>query len=425
MIHSSPLPRTLKVSSTVRRRLHVVQRCRELSTAPAAAGPQRVDVVVVGGGVVGLSAAYHAAEHSSVLLLEQGALGGGTTWHAAGLIRQSRGSKSETKRTGIYARELYRELEELTGLSTGFSKTGNVGLARSAERLVDMRRQASRMRGCGVAVEEIAVEEAISRLAGIIAPDAYSGAFWTPDDGQADPTNVAMALAKGARMRGAEVHERVGVRTIEPEGDGSWRVLLSDGGEVVARHVVNAAGQWARKLGKRSGVEVPLHSNEHFYVVTRPTPGIEVPSDLPTFRDPDGCFYGRGWSGGLLVGWFEQHCKTAFVDGPPDNFEFCLLEDDWEHLEPHLLDVFERISGIDQAQIDQVNGPESFTYDNAMFVGEAPGKPGYFVAAGMCSSGIAACGGVGWQVSRWIRDGKSPVITTATDLLRVPSVRKL
>ena len=122
----------------------------------------------------------------------------------------------------------------------------------------------------------------------------------------------------------------------------------------------------------------------------------------------------------MLVGWFEPHCKTAFVEGPPDNFEFSLLEDDWEHLEPHLLDLFEHIPGIENAQIEQINGPESFTYDNAMLVGEAPGKPGYFVAAGMCSSGIAACGGVGSQVSSWIRDGKPPVITTGTDLLRVP-----
>ena len=389
------------------------RRC--LSTAAA----ERVDVCVVGGGVVGCSVAYHAAEHSSVLLLEQGAIGGGTTWHAAGLVRQARATKSETLRTGVYARQLYRELEELTGLSTGFRATGNVGLARTPGRRVEMRRQMSRMRSYGIHVEEVSVEEGVARLSGVVSPEGYCGAFWTPQDGQVDPSNVAAALTKGARMRGAEIRERQRVARIVPDGDG-WRIGLADGQEVLASQVVNAAGQWARKLGQLSGVDVPLHSNEHFYIVARPTAGIVVPPDLPTFRDPDGCFYGRGWSGGLLVGWFEQHCKTAFVEGPPDDFEFSLLEDDWEHLEPHLLDIFERIPGLENAQLDQVNGPESFTYDNSMFVGEAPGKRGYFVAAGMCSSGIAASGGVGWQVARWLREGKSPVITTGTDLLRVP-----
>ena len=295
-----------------RRRLSTAAAARRSLSATAAPAPaERVDVVVAGGGVVGLSTAYHAAEHSSVLLLEQGALGGGTTWHAAGLVRQARGSKSDTLRTGVYARRLYRELEELTGLSTGFTKTGNVGLARSADRLVEMRRAASRLRGCGVAVEEISVDEAAAKLAGIVAPDAYTGAFWTPGDGQVDPSNVAAALAKGARMRGAEIRERQGVHTVLPEEDGGWRVVLEDGAEIVARCVVNAAGQWARKLGQRSGVEVPLHSNEHFYVVTRPVEGMTVPSDLPTFRDPDGCFYGRGWSGGL-----SRRRDCHFTDTP-------------------------------------------------------------------------------------------------------------
>jgi 4-methylaminobutanoate oxidase (formaldehyde-forming) len=315
-----------------------------------------VDVCVVGGGVVGCSVAYHAAEHSSVLLLEQGAIGGGTTWHAAGLVRQARATKSETLRTGVYARQLYRELEELTGLSTGFRATGNVGLARTPERRVEMRRQMSRMRSYGIDVEEVSVEEGVARLNGVVSPEGYCGAFWTPQDGQVDPSNVAAALTKGARMRGAEIRERQRVARIVPDGAG-WRIGLADGQEVLASQVVNAAGQWARKLGQLSGVDVPLHSNEHFYIVARPTAGIVVPPDLPTFRDPDGCFYGRGWSGGLLVGWFEQHCKTAFVEGPPDDFEFSLLEDDWEHLEPHLLDIFERIPGLENAQLDQVNGP--------------------------------------------------------------------
>lgn len=399
--------------------------CRSAQPAARAfttsgAGSEKVDVCVIGGGVVGCSVAYHAAPDASVLLLDQARFGGGTTWHAAGLVGQLRSSKAETLTSGVYASKLYRELEESTGLSCGYKDVGSVTLARTAERMEQHRRTASRARSYGLDVREISVDEANERTSGVMSLHDVVGALWIPGDGAVDASNVCAALAKGARARGAELREHQQVRAVERDGSG-WRVCIEGKPDVLCKRVINCAGQWARQLARLSNIEVPLHSCEHFYVVSRPSPELQVPSSLPIVRDQDGFMYAREWSGGLMVGTFELNAKAAFLQGVPDDFEFSLLPDDWDHFMPYMEDILARFPKLQDARWDMTNGPESFTFDNVPCAGEVPGSPGYFVAAGMCSAGIASAPGIGRLIAEWLRTGGPPSSAVGhSDLWRVP-----
>lgn len=374
---------------------------------------------VIGGGVVGCSVAYHAAPDASVVLLEQKRLGGGTTWHAAGLVGQLRASNAETLMSGVYASRLYRELEEQTGLSCGYKAVGSVTIARTQERLELLRRTASRARSYGLEVHEVSVEEANERTSGVMSLHDVTGALWIPGDGAVDASNVCAALAKAARSRGAELREHQRVVAVARDGD-HWRVQVEGQPDILCKQVVNCGGQWARQLAKMSNIEVPLHSCNHFYVVSRPSASLEIPSNLPIVRDQDGFLYAREWSGGLMVGTFELNAKAAFEDGVPDDFEFSLLPDDWDHFMPYMEDILERFPQLAEARWDMTNGPESFTFDNAPCAGEVPGNPGYFVAAGMCSAGIASAPGVGRMMADWLRKGTPSHAVGHSDMWRVP-----
>eukprot|EP00930_Biecheleria_cincta_P082328 TRINITY_DN72081_c0_g1_i1.p1 TRINITY_DN72081_c0_g1~~TRINITY_DN72081_c0_g1_i1.p1 ORF type:complete len:883 (+),score=157.74 TRINITY_DN72081_c0_g1_i1:53-2701(+) len=396
-----------------------------IDSGPLASLPQKADVVIVGGGVVGCSAAYHIRKRlpdRSVLLLEQGSLGCGTTWHAAGLVGLMRSSKSETLLSGVYGARLYQELEELTGLSSGFKRCGSLSLARNAERLEMLRRTAARARSYGLEAQEVSLADANELCGGMLStdPSRFVGAISLPGDGAIDASNVCALLAAAARRFEASIFEGVKVTAVQQRAGGLEGFDIStDRGDVHAGAVVNSSGQWARSLGQLSGVDIPLHSCEHFYAYTRPG-SLSVPRNFPIVRDPDGWLYFREWSGGLLAGSFEPVPKPCFERGRiPDKFEFSLLDNDWDHFLPYLADAGDTFPDILNAEVDLLNGPESFTMDNAYLMGEVPGLRNYFVAAGMNSSGIASAGGVGFHIAEWMANGLPAKHVWSVDIRRV------
>src|SRR5215467_2004056 len=290
--------------------------------------PSRARVVIIGGGVIGTSVAYHLAHlgRTDVLVVEQGSLSCGTTWHAAGLVGQLRASESGT-RLVQYSTELYARLEEETGLSAGFRRCGGIIVARTADRMVQLRRTAAVAEAFGLDCEIISPARAREQYP-IMATDDLEGAIWLPDDGKANPTDLTYALARGARAGGAVIAERVRVTGILTAGG-----AVTGEGDVEAEIVVNCAGQWAKQVGAWCGVTVPLHSCEHFYVVTEQIEGVH--RDLPVLRDPDGYTYFKEEVGGLVVGGFEPNAKPWVApDALPHPFEFQLLAEDWDHFSP-------------------------------------------------------------------------------------------
>ena len=369
--------------------------------------------------MVGCSVAYHLGLlgwGASTLVLEGGQLGCGTTWHAAGLVGQLRATAVETRLSGVYGSELYGRLESGTGLATGFRRTGSLTVARTKERLDALKRQASRAAAFGIDAEFISTAEAGRRWP-YMRTDDLSGALWLPGDGSITSTDLTAALAAGARQRGVSIHERTRVTGMTVEG-GQVRQLHTDGGHSIAVEiVVNCAGQWARELGGMVGVTVPLHSAEHFYIVTdRLTPA--VPTTLPVLRDPDSLTYYREWSGGLVMGGFEQNAKPCFHDGVPHPFEFALLPEDWEQFEPLMEGAMHRVPLLAELGVRMVNGPESFTPDNRYILGEAIELRKYYIAAGMNSSGIASAGGAGKALAEWIVAGQPTMDLSAVDIRR-------
>jgi len=379
--------------------------------------PDRAEIVVVGGGVIGASVAYHLTRmgRTDVLLLEQGRLSGGTTWHAAGLVGQLRASESGT-RLVQYSTELYARLEEETGLSAGYKRCGGVTVARTPERMTQLRRTAATAAAYDLECDLLTPEQALERYP-VMAVDDLVGAIWLPGDGKANPTDLTQALAKGARMRGARVVEQVrvtGVRVERGRATGVWH----DGGLVEAEVVVNCAGQWARQVGDLAGVAVPLHSAEHFYVVTEPFAGVHP--ELPVLRDPDGYTYFKEEVGGLVVGGFEPEAKPwVSPRDVPYPFEFRLLEEDWEHFSVLMDSALLRIPALHETGIRKFyNGPESFTPDNQFLLGEAPEVRGFFVGAGFNSVGIASAGGAGRALAEWIVEGEPGTDLTTVDIRR-------
>ncbi|GAA4745132.1 FAD-dependent oxidoreductase [Nocardioides endophyticus] len=383
--------------------------------------PARAQVVIVGGGVIGASVAYHLTKlgWTDVLLLEQGTLSCGTTWHAAGLVGPLRASESGT-RLVQYSADLYQSLEAETGLATGYRNVGGVIVARTEDRMVQLRRTAASATAYDMDCELVSPDRA-HELWPAMRVDDLLGAIWLPGDGKVNPSDVTQSLAKGARMHGARITERVRVTdfTVE-DGPAGRRVtgVVTDRGTVEAEVVVNCAGQWAKALGDLVGVPVPLHSAEHFYVVTEAIDGVHP--DLPIMRDPDGWTYFKEETGGLVVGGFEPEAKPwRSPDDLPYPFEFQLLPEDWEHFSVLMDQALLRIPALEETGIRKFyNGPESFTPDNQFLLGEAPGLRGFFVGAGFNSVGIASAGGAGRALAEWIVAGEPQDDLVAVDVRR-------
>jgi glycine cleavage system aminomethyltransferase T/glycine/D-amino acid oxidase-like deaminating enzyme len=379
--------------------------------------PGRARVVIIGGGVIGASVAYHlaAAGWTDVLLLEQGQLSCGTTWHAAGLVGQLRATENGT-RLVQYSTELYSRLEQETGLSAGFRRCGGVTVARTRDRMVQLRRTAATAAAYQLDCELMTPAQARDRYP-IMAVDDLVGAIWLPGDGRANPTDLTAALAKGARDRGAAIRERVRVTGIRTR-DGAVTGVRTDQGDVEAEVVVNCAGQWAKQVGAMCGVTVPLHSAEHFYVVTERIDGAH--RDLPVLRDPDGYTYFKEEVGGLVVGGFEPEAKPWVApDELPYPFEFRLLDEDWDHFAILMDSAISRIPVLAETGIKKFyNGPESFTPDNQFILGEAPELRNFFVGAGFNSVGIASAGGAGRALAEWIIEGEPTLDLSAVDIRR-------
>ena len=383
----------------------------------AAELPDRAHVVIVGGGVIGSSVAYHLTKLglTDVVLLEQGQLSCGTTWHAAGLVGQLRASESAT-RLVQYSTQLYAELENETGLSGGYKQCGGVTVARTEDRMIQLRRTAANAAAFDMECELLSPEQALEHYP-VMRVDDLAGAIWLPADGKANPTDLTFALAKGARMRGTRVIEKTRVLDILTH-DGRVTGVRTDAGDIEAEVVVNCAGQWAKQVGAMAGVNVPLHSAEHFYVVTEHIDGVHT--DLPILRDPDGYTYFKEEVGGLVIGGFEPEAKPWVApDEIPYPFEFQLLDEDWDHFEILMNNALLRIPALEVTGIKKFyNGPESFTPDNQFILGEAPELGNFFVGAGFNSVGIATAGGAGRALAEWIVNGSPTSDLTGVDIRR-------
>lgn len=378
--------------------------------------PTHARAVIIGGGIIGCSVAYHLTRLGwpDVVLLEQGQLSGGTTWHAAGLVGQLRSHANMTSLIR-YSTELYAGLEAETGLATGWKNCGSLAVARTEDRMTVLKRTAAAARAQGVAVEVISAREA-GDLWPVMETADLKGAVWLPGDGKANPTDLTQSLARGARNRGARILERVRVTGITVK-DGRACGVETDQGDIAAEIVVNCAGQWARKVGRMCGVAVPLHSAEHMYIVTGRIEGVHP--DLPVMRDPDGFIYFKEEVGGLVMGGFEPVAKPWGMDGIPDDFVFSLLPDDWDQFEPLMENALIRVPQLAGAEIRKFyNGPESFTPDNNFILGEAPELKGFFVGAGFNSMGIASAGGAGRALAEWIVNGTPTMDLWPVDIRR-------
>ena len=386
--------------------------------------PSRAQVVVIGGGVIGTSVAYHLTElgWTDVVLLEQGELSSGTTWHAAGLVGQLRANQSGT-RLVQYSTELYARLEDETGLSTGYQQCGGVTVARTEDRMTQLRRTAATAEAFDLECELLTPEEAEERYP-VMRVDDLVGAIWLPGDGKANPTDLTAALARGrppARRPG--LREDPGARR-RRRGRAASPACAPTPGDIEAEVVVNCAGQWAKAVGAMAGVNVPLHSAEHFYVVTEPFEGVHP--DLPVLRDPDGYTYFKEEVGGLVVGGFEPEAKPwVSPDQIPYPFEFQLLEEDWEHFSLLMENALLRVPALEETGIRKFyNGPESFTPDNQFILGEAPEVAGFFVGAGFNSVGIASAGGAGRALAEWIVEGEPTSDLTSVDVRRFARLQR-
>jgi 4-methylaminobutanoate oxidase (formaldehyde-forming) len=366
--------------------------------------PQKTRVVIVGGGVIGCSVAYHLAHlgWKDVVLLERDQLTSGTTWHAAGLMTTF-GSTSETSvEMRMYTRELYDRLEEETGLSTGFERLGFIELAADKDRVEEYRRVAAFNRLLGNDVEEIGPDE-IKKLFPLAKVDDIKAGFYLPQDGRVNPVDATMAIAKGARMQGVKIIEGVAVTGVTTK-NGRATGVTTNRGEIEADFVVNCAGMWARQLGALNGVSIPNQSTEHYYLITEPFDGMT--RDLPIIEDPSCHGYYREETGGLMIGLFEPVCAPWMVDGVPEDFSFGEIAPDWDRMTPFLEKAMSRIPISKEVGISKFFcGPESFTPDMGVAFGETPEIENYFVAAGLNSIGIITGGGLGKIMAQWITTG--------------------
>ena len=379
--------------------------------------PKQARVVIIGGGVVGCSTAYHFTKlgWKDVVLLERRQLTCGTTWHAAGLVGQLRATMNLT-RLAQYTAGLYETLEEETGLATGFMQRGSIAVATHGERMEELARGASMAKTFGLEVEIVGPDE-IRSMWPLINTDGVVGGVFLPKDGQCNPTDTTQALAKGARLGGATICEGVKVTKILTQ-DGRAVGVSTDRGDVAAEYVVNCGGMWGREIGQSVGVNTPLHACEHFYIVTEPIAGLT--NDLPVVRVPDECAYYKEDAGKLLLGAFEPVAKPWGMDGIPEDFCFDELPEDLEHFAPVLEAAARRLPILESAGIRTFfNGPESFTPDNAYLLGEAPECKNFFMACGFNSIGIQSAGGAGKVLSEWIVGGYPPMDLWDVDVRRM------
>jgi 4-methylaminobutanoate oxidase (formaldehyde-forming) len=368
--------------------------------------PTHARVVVVGGGIVGCSAAYHLAKAGwkDVLLLEQNRIAGGTTWHAAGLVTRLRTSRSLAI-LNDHSAKLYAGLPAETGYDTGWKQVGSLLLARTVDRVTQIRRTAALVKLFGIESHELSTVEAARLWPGLRTNDLV-GAFFLPEDGRVEPAETARALARGAELHGATLREGVRVHGLTWDGRRAAGVR-TDAGEVDAEHVLLCGGMWTRQLGLEGGFDVPLYPVEHHYVETAAIPGL--PEGLPCTRDYDGAIYFRVVGDRVRFGAFQHDTKPLLSARLPDDFTFRLFDPDWERFAPALKEAKHRLPILETTPLDRfVNGPESFTPDGAFLLGPIAGRDGLFVAAGFNSFGIAGAGGAGWAIAEWISEGEAP-----------------
>ncbi|MFO1141435.1 MAG: FAD-dependent oxidoreductase [Amaricoccus sp.] len=378
--------------------------------------PGSARIVVVGGGIVGCSTAYHlgAAGEDEVLLLERHKLSSGSTWHAAGLVGQLRTSANITQLLG-YSVALYDRLEKETGLATGWKRNGGLRLACTPDRWTEVKRQATTARSFGLEMQLLTPREA-QDLWPIMEVEDVIGAAFLPTDGQASPSDLVQALARGARSQGVQVREDVSVTGIRVEAGRVTGVDTTEG-LVACGKVVVCAGQWTRQLAAKAGVNVPLVSVQHQYLITERIDG--VPPGLPTLRDPDRLTYWKEEVGGLVMGGYEPNPLPWAERGVPEDFAFQLLPTDWDHFEPIMELALGRVPALQTAGIKQfINGPESFTPDGNFILGEAPEVRNLFVGAGFNAFGIASGGGAGMALAEWVRSGEPPYDLWPVDIRR-------
>lgn len=368
--------------------------------------PTQASVVVIGGGVMGCSTLYHLARagaHDAVLL-ERNELTSGTTWHSAAQVRALRSTRNMTELIR-YSIGLYAELERETGQSTGWTNKGSLSIATTPERLTHIRRQEALARLFGVRARDISVGEAAEHWPLMNTSDVI-GAVWSPDDGRVSPSDLCAALVKGARSRGAQIFEQTGVTGILTRG-GHVTGVETRRGTIRCDAVALCTGLWSREAGAMAGAEVPVWPCEHFYLLTRPVPGIE--GNLPTLSDHDSHLYMRDDSGGLLVGCFEPKGKSIDPDRLGPDFAFQLLPEDWDHFEPMMVNALHRLPVLEHAEVKTLlNGPESFTPDGGFLLGQAAETRGLYLGCGMNSVGVASGGGAGMALAHCITEGHMP-----------------
>ena len=382
--------------------------------------PERARVVIIGGGVIGCSVAYHLGHigWNDVVLLEQSRLTSGTTWHSAGLM-VTFGSLSQTStEMRKYTVDLYGRLESETGLATGFKPIGFIELATEPDRLEEYRRVAAFNRFCGVDVHEVSAKE-VSEMFPIARTDDVLAGFYVEGDGRANPADVTMSLAAGARMKGVSILEHVAATGVVEKG-GVVTGVETTSGVIEAEYVVNCAGMWARQIGATAGVNIPLQAAEHYYLITDQIEGIS--NTWPVIEDPASFGYYREEAGGLMIGLFEPEAAPWNVEGVPDDFAFSEIPPDWDRMGPYLERAMDRVPISKDTGIRKLFcGPESFTPDLQPILGEAPELKNYFVAAGLNSIGILTGGGVGRVLAHWIVNGAPDVDVTGFNIDRMRS----
>jgi len=384
--------------------------------------PTHAQIVVIGGGIIGCSTAYHLArDHKAdVLLLEQGKLTSGSTWHAAGLVGQLRSSASITQ-VLKYSVDLYKKLKDETGLETGWKMTGCLRLACNQDRWTEYKRLATTARSFGMEMHLVSPAE-VKRMWPLMETSDLVGASWQPTDGQASPSDITLSLAKGARMHGAQLVEDVRVNGFRMEGARITHVETTEGA-VACDKVVNCAGQWARQVGAMAGVNVPLQPVKHQYIVTERIDGLT--SDTATVRDPDRFTYFKEEVGGLVMGGYEQNPIPWTTGDVPDSHQFALFDDDWDHFAQHLEQAMARVPVLEATGVKQmINGAESFTPDGNFILGQAPECANMFVGAGFNAFGIASGGGAGWVLADWVTRGEAPMDLWVVDIRRFSDLHR-
>ena len=379
--------------------------------------PSRAQIVIVGGGIIGCSIAYHLAKRGvvDVLVLEQGQLTGGTTWHAAGLVSQLKSSHSLTN-LATYSAKLFEGLEAETGQATGYRVPGSISVADNPERWEETLRGMSMAKTVGVDVHEISPTEALEYWPTLNIEDVI-GTVYIPRDGQTSPVDTTLALAKGAKNKGVQIAEGIAVTSLKTE-NGRVTGVETEQGYVEAETVVMAAGMWTRQLAATAGINIPLQACEHFYIVTEPIE--DVKPGAPTVRDPDNYTYFKEETGKIMAGFFEPRGKVWNLDHIPRDFEFGTLPEDWDHVGPIFERAMHRMPALSETGLQLFfNGPEAFTPDGLYYIGETPEVDGVFVAAGFNSIGIQSAGGVGWVMADWIIDGEAPMDLNSVDIRRV------